>query len=118
MPASFLQSGRGLSVGQLSVSRRRSSTQALSPRCAGEITSDRVLFGLQAPKPSPGPHKTRECLPLIIMLRNRLKLASRPASKFQPGTEEHRCIVFTQPSQPSLQRLRVGTCVQVCLDRA
>jgi small subunit ribosomal protein S4e len=30
---------------------------------------------LQAPKPSPGPHKTRECLPLILLLRNRLKYA-------------------------------------------
>ena len=28
---------------------------------------------LQAPKPSPGPHKQRECLPLTLMLRNRLK---------------------------------------------
>jgi len=27
----------------------------------------------QAPKPSPGPHKQRECLPLVLMLRNRLK---------------------------------------------
>ena len=27
----------------------------------------------QAPKPSPGPHKTRECLPLLLILRNRLK---------------------------------------------
>jgi len=29
----------------------------------------------QAPKPSPGPHKERECLPLAIILRNRLKYA-------------------------------------------
>lgn len=29
----------------------------------------------QAPKPSAGPHKTRECLPLILLLRNRLKYA-------------------------------------------
>jgi hypothetical protein len=28
---------------------------------------------LQAPKPSSGPHKSRECLPLILILRNRLK---------------------------------------------
>ena len=26
-----------------------------------------------APKPSPGPHKQRECLPLTVLLRNRLK---------------------------------------------
>lgn len=28
---------------------------------------------MQAPKPSQGPHKTRECLPLLLILRNRLK---------------------------------------------
>ncbi|CAK9295483.1 unnamed protein product [Gordionus sp. m RMFG-2023] len=33
------------------------------------------LTGVFAPKPSPGPHKLRECLPLIIFLRNRLKYA-------------------------------------------
>jgi len=33
------------------------------------------LLGTYAPKPSAGPHKTRECLPLIIFLRNRLKYA-------------------------------------------
>merc|ERR1740116_809640 len=33
------------------------------------------LGGVFAPRPSPGPHKTRECLPLIIMLRQRLKYA-------------------------------------------
>ncbi|CAM6070625.1 unnamed protein product [Sphagnum tenellum] len=26
-------------------------------------------------EPSPGPHKERECLPLVVMLRNRLKYA-------------------------------------------
>ena len=30
---------------------------------------------LQAPKPSSGPHKARECLPLILILRNKLKYA-------------------------------------------
>jgi len=33
------------------------------------------LSGIFAPKPSPGPHKKSECLPLIILLRNRLKYA-------------------------------------------
>jgi len=33
------------------------------------------LSGDWAPRPSTGPHKLRECLPLIIMLRNRLKYA-------------------------------------------
>lgn len=36
-----------------------------------------VLFicCMQAPKPSSGPHKSRECLPLILIIRNRLKYA-------------------------------------------
>lgn len=33
------------------------------------------LSGKYAPKPSSGPHKGTECLPLIVMLRNRLKYA-------------------------------------------
>jgi len=33
------------------------------------------LRGRWAPKPSAGPHKLRECMPLIVMLRERLKYA-------------------------------------------
>lgn len=33
------------------------------------------LDGIWAPRPSSGPHKLRECLPIIIILRNRLKYA-------------------------------------------
>merc|ERR1712187_861947 len=33
------------------------------------------LTGKYAPKPSQGPHKQRECLPLVVLLRNRLKFA-------------------------------------------
>ncbi len=33
------------------------------------------LTGTWAPRPSTGPHKLRECLPLIVFLRNRLKYA-------------------------------------------
>lgn len=33
------------------------------------------LSGTFAPRPSPGPHKLRECLPIIVLLRNRLKYA-------------------------------------------
>ncbi|KAI9141810.1 ribosomal protein S4 [Paraphysoderma sedebokerense] len=33
------------------------------------------LTGTWAPRPSAGPHKLRECLPLIVFLRNRLKYA-------------------------------------------
>merc|ERR1712183_127839 len=33
------------------------------------------LSGVWAPRPSTGPHKLRECMPLAILLRNRLKYA-------------------------------------------
>ncbi|KAJ9618280.1 40S ribosomal protein S4 [Taxawa tesnikishii (nom. ined.)] len=33
------------------------------------------LSGAYAPKASPGPHKLRDCLPLIVFIRNRLKYA-------------------------------------------
>jgi small subunit ribosomal protein S4e len=33
------------------------------------------LGGTYAPRPSPGPHKLRESLPLTVFLRNRLKYA-------------------------------------------
>jgi len=33
------------------------------------------LSGIYAPRPSPGPHKLSECVPLMILLRNRLKYA-------------------------------------------
>lgn len=33
------------------------------------------MGGVWAPKPSPGPHKMRECLPVCIILRERLKYA-------------------------------------------
>jgi len=33
------------------------------------------LKGVFAPRPSAGPHKLRECMPLIVLLRNRLKYA-------------------------------------------
>lgn len=33
------------------------------------------LGGTYAPKVSAGPHKARDCLPLIIFIRNRLRYA-------------------------------------------
>jgi small subunit ribosomal protein S4e len=33
------------------------------------------LGGIYAPRPSCGPHRIRECIPLILLLRNRLKYA-------------------------------------------
>ncbi len=32
-------------------------------------------FSVIFPQPSPGPHLNRECLPLVIIIRNRLKYA-------------------------------------------
>ena len=29
------------------------------------------LSGLYAPKASPGPHKLRDCMPLVVFIRNR-----------------------------------------------
>lgn len=39
------------------------------------------LAPLQAPRPSTGPHKLRECLPLVVLLRNRLKSVGLPACR-------------------------------------
>lgn len=33
------------------------------------------LSGVWAPKPSPGPHKETKCIPMILVIRNRLKYA-------------------------------------------
>jgi small subunit ribosomal protein S4e len=33
------------------------------------------LSGKYAPRPSSGPHKLRDCLPLVVFIRNRLKYA-------------------------------------------
>lgn len=33
------------------------------------------MDGIWAPRPSQGPHKLRECLPIVLILRNRLKYA-------------------------------------------
>jgi len=33
------------------------------------------LTGVWAPKPKAGPHKVRECVPMVVLLRNRLKYA-------------------------------------------
>lgn len=54
---------------------------------------------LQAPKPSPGPHKQRECLPLVIMLRNRLKYVSTCLRKERMANS-----LFLQSSPPSSSR--------------
>ncbi|KAL6337110.1 hypothetical protein AAG906_036424 [Vitis piasezkii] len=42
---------------------------------SAEIFFQNKLGDAFAPKPSSGPHKSKECLPLILILRNRLKYA-------------------------------------------
>lgn len=56
--------------------------QALWEICESRVSNSIQVRGvellaalIQAPRPSPGPHKLRECLPLIVLLRNRLKYA-------------------------------------------
>ncbi|GMH78106.1 hypothetical protein TrVE_jg10413 [Triparma verrucosa] len=47
------------------------------------------MEGVWAPKPSPGPHKMRECLPLCLILRNRLKYALTNKEAMQICMERH-----------------------------
>lgn len=66
--------------------RRNSGARSLRAAVAGHASPFRALgcfrviiahefhyLIVQAPKPSAGPHKQRECLPLLLILRNRLK---------------------------------------------
>merc|ERR1711915_897543 len=43
------------------------------------------LSGSYAPKASPGPHKLRDCMPLIVFIRNRLKYALNGREVKQTG---------------------------------
>ena len=43
--------------------------------CAPKSWMLSKLKGVFAPRPRPGPHKLRECIPLLVLLRNRLKYA-------------------------------------------
>jgi small subunit ribosomal protein S4e len=47
------------------------------------------MDGIFAPRPSPGPHKLRECLPLILILRNKLKYALTGKETKQICMERH-----------------------------
>ncbi|GJW55341.1 RNA-directed DNA polymerase, eukaryota, reverse transcriptase zinc-binding domain protein [Tanacetum coccineum] len=38
-----------------------------------------------APKPSPGPHKAKECLPLVLILRNQTQMPQLQAIEYQVG---------------------------------
>ena len=62
------------------------------------------MGGVWAPKPSAGPHKMRECLPVCIMLRERLKYALTGKECMQISME--RCVkvdgkVRTDPNYPA-----------------
>lgn len=47
------------------------------------------MDGIWAPRPSQGPHKLRECLPIILILRNRLKYALTGKETKQICMERH-----------------------------
>jgi len=60
--------------------------------------------GVFAPRPSPGPHKLRECLPLIVLLRNRLKYALTRKEVTSIVMQRHIKVdgkVRTDPTYPS-----------------
>jgi len=54
---------------------RRGPKHHLKRVCAPKSWLLDKLSGVFAPRPSPGPHKLRECMPLMVFLRNRLKYA-------------------------------------------
>jgi ribosomal protein S4E len=62
------------------------------------------MDGVWAPRPSQGPHKLRECLPIILILRNRLKYALTGKETKQICMEKHVKIdgkVRTDPTFPA-----------------
>ena len=61
------------------------------------------MDGVWAPRPSPGPHKLRECLPIILILRNRLKYALTGKETKQICMEKHVMVdgkIRTDPGYP------------------
>lgn len=62
------------------------------------------MDGVWAPRPSQGPHKLRECLPIILILRNRLKYALTGKETKQICMERHVKVdgkVRTDPNFPA-----------------
>jgi len=62
------------------------------------------MDGIWAPRPSQGPHKLRECLPLILILRNRLKYALTGKETKMICMEKHVKVdgkVRTDPNYPA-----------------
>ncbi|KAI9115848.1 hypothetical protein K1719_012778 [Acacia pycnantha] len=69
------------------------------------------LGGAFAPKPSYGPHKSRECLPLILILCNRLKTDKTYPVGFMdvvsiPKTNENFRLLYDTKSRFRLQSIR------------
>merc|ERR1712199_15519 len=61
------------------------------------------IGGTWAPRPSTGPHKLRECLPLVLILRNRLKYALTKKEVQQILMQRHIKVdgkVRTDPNYP------------------
>ena len=58
-----------------STAMARGPKKHLEPGAAPKNWMLDKLTGVFAPRPPTGPHKLRECLPLIISLRKRLKYA-------------------------------------------
>ena len=48
------------------------------------------LSGSYAPKASPGPHKLRDCMPLIVFIRNRYAIGKFPGDEGEAATCESR----------------------------
>ncbi|KAJ1345375.1 40S ribosomal protein S4 [Batrachochytrium salamandrivorans] len=69
------QAGRRTTAGQRTKEAPEESTFNLLMLNAPKHWMLDKLTGTWAPKPSAGPHKTRECLPLIVFIRNRLRYA-------------------------------------------
>merc|ERR1712147_123913 len=62
------------------------------------------MDGTMAPRPSTGPHKLRECLPLVLILRNRLKYAISGQEAKQICMSKHVKVdgkVRTDPTYPA-----------------
>ena len=62
------------------------------------------MDGAFAPRPSTGPHKLRECLPLVLILRNRLKYAISGQEAKQICRSTHGKVdgkVRTDPTYPA-----------------
>ncbi|PWZ13693.1 40S ribosomal protein S4 [Zea mays] len=70
------------------------------------------LGGAFAPKPSSGSHKSKECLPLILIIRNRLKYALTYREVISILMQHH-VLVDGKMSFPSLRQTRTTGCFRL-----